>query len=768
MRFPIVMEGLRLPAGTVPLEYVLSLKVDMGESQYSGEVVIKVAVKNPTHSLRVHLDPLVEVDEAQIDGKTEMIVQRLPWQVLEVLSPDQLDGEHALYVRFHGNIGWGNTGFNSSQREGNIMAATHFEPIYARQVFPCFDEPQFKAVFRLTVQGDGFEVVSNTPVLRREGNLFEFHPTPLMSVYLLHWTICKLGKVTEETRGHQVSVYYLEPADAEAKCTLACRTLDYYEDFFGLSYVLPKLDLIPVHKLKVRAMENWGAITFHAHLLEQQGSLQPGEFVRNSRTLCHEISHMWFGNLVTMQWWDDLWLNEGFARFMEHKCLAALNPEYQLETLFLKDVMEVMLNHDQLPATHPVILPCFDPEEIDSIFDVISYGKGASLARMLEALMGEDTFREGIRRYMQKYQYGNATTENLWEILDQLSPVSHIMREWTHLSGHPNLLVELEGTTLKLQQTGSSDLWPLLLTFLTSTGKQDKVLMQTATLDLEVGTVDWVKLNLGHTVPIETLYPAQFLTSMNLACLSSQDIYGLVMDSFHFFKQGRVPFQALFSLLVRATEQCQHISLCRKAADIITFLDKELDGRNLFPIQLKALVLATMRPFTLVPRESFYGREARAISNTLILTYEPDVTAAESIFGVMREGTRPEEIHHLAQLVGQYAEGLPLPVTLAGEALGAAYQHAGPALIQAILGCGTTQILWSHARPATVLLQAAEAKIDSDTLEELVSRLVKNVDSLTELEAVQARLGSVSSQALAEATERNSARRALLQLVGLA
>ena len=762
-----VMEGLRLPGGTTPSEYALRLQVDMAETKYSGEVRIRVAVQEKTQALRVHLDPQVEVEEARIDGEV-VSAHRLPWQVLEVQGSQVLTGEHELCVRFRGRIGWGTLGFNSSQREGNVMAATHFEPIYARQVFPCFDEPHFKAVFRLTVEVDGFEVVSNTPILRQEGSLFEFQPTPLMSVYLLHWTVCTLAKVTEETRGHQVSVYYLEPADAKTKCTLACKTLEYYEDYFGLPYVLQKLDLIPVHKLKVRAMENWGAITFHAHLLEEQAGLHPAELVRNCRTLCHEISHMWFGNLVTMQWWDDLWLNEGFARFMEHKCLDTLHPEYQLDTMFLRDVLEVMLKRDQLPATHPVIQPCIDPDEIDSIFDVISYGKGAALARMCEALMGEEMFREGIRRYMRKYQYRNATTEDLWEVLDELVPVSHVMRQWTHLNGHPNILVELQGTILRLQQTGSSDLWPLPLTYLTSAGKQDKVLLQTASLDFEVGVVDWVKLNLHHTVPCETLYPASFLLTMDLACLSPQDIYGLVLDSFYFFKRGRVPFEALHSLLARATEQCQHISLCRKVADIIEFLEKELDGRHLFPTQLKALVLATMRPFTLVPIESFYSHEARAISNTLLLSYEPDVVAVQSMFEILRGDARFEELLPLARLVGQYAEGLPLPVPLAGEALTIAYQHASPALIRAMLSGGMTPQLWSHTNPATVLLQAAEAKVESEVLSDLMGRLVKGINSLPELEMIQERLGSVSAEALREAADRNAIQRQLLQLVGLA
>lgn len=762
------MEGLRLPVGTTPFEYSLHLKVDMAETNYSGEVRIRVAVQEKTQTLRVHLDQQVEVEEARIDGEV-VSVCRLPWQVLEVLSSQVLIGEHELYVRFRGCIGWGTQGFNVSQREGNIMAATHFEPIYARQVFPCFDEPHFKAVFRLTMEVDGFEVVSNTPVLRQEGNLFEFQPTPLMSVYLLHWTVCTLAKVSEDTRGHQVSVYYLEAADAKAKCTLACRTLEYYEDFFGLPYVLPKLDLIPVHRLKVRAMENWGAITFLASILEEQASLLPAELVRNCRTLCHEISHMWFGNLVTMQWWDDLWLNEGFARFMEHKCLATLHPEYQLDTMFLKDVFEVMLRRDQLPATHPVIQPCVDPDEIDNIFDVISYGKGASLARMCEALMGEEMFKEGIRRYMRKYQYRNATTENLWEVLDELVPISHIMRQWTHLNGHPTLLVELQGTTLKLQQTGSSDLWPLPLSYLTSSGKQDKVLMQTATLELEVGAVAWVKLNLNQTVPCETLYPASFLSSMDLACVSPQDIYGLVLDSFHFFKQGQVSFEALLSLMTRAAQQCQHISLCRRAAEIITFLEKEMDGRNLFPEQLKALVLATMSPFTLVPMDSFYSREARALSNALILSYEPNAETAQSMFEVLRGEARPEELMCLAKLVGQYAEALPLPVPLAGEALTIAYQHASPALVRSMLSRGMTAQLWSHSSPATVLLQAVEAQVDKETLEDLAGRLVKGVNSLPELEMIQERLqGSVSEEALQEATKLHTKRRRLLQQVGLA
>ena len=764
------MEDLRLSPDTVPSRYDLRLQVDMAEAKYCGEVRIRVELKRPEEHIHLHLDPVVEVDEARIDQEV-VSVERLRWQVLALRAAQQLTGVHELCVRFHGDITWGTKGFNVSQRQGDVMAATHFEPIYARQVFPCFDEPHFKSIFRLAVEVDGFEVISNTPLLRREGGAFEFQPTPLMSVYLLHWTICKLGKVTQETRGHQVSVYYLNPEDASEKCTLACSALDYYEDFFGLAYVLPKLDLIPVHRLKVRAMENWGAITFHAHLLENQRRLEPGEFVRNCRTVCHEISHMWFGNLVTMQWWDDLWLNEGFARFMEHKCLAAIHPEYQLDTLFLKDVLEPMLGHDMLPDTHPVIQQCSDPEQIDNIFDVISYGKGSCIARMLEGLMGEEKFREGIRVYMRQFEYSNATTEQLWQVLDQFGEVSHIMRQWTHLAGHPNLIATYKDSVLRLTQecSGSKDLWPLPLTYLTSTGVRGSVMLQTSTLDLEVGSVAWVKLNLDYMLPIQTLYPTSFLLSMDLGQLSTQDIYGLVMESFYFFRKGLVTYEALQALLVRAAQHCPHISLCRKIAEIIQFFERDLDGRNLFPTQLREFVLATMRPFTQLPNENFYSREARAVSTSLVLAFESDASVVQDCFRTLNsEDVRPEELRHLAKVAGRYAEDLPLPVQLGGEALAIAYNNAGPALIRAMLRSGMTTTLWSHSRPGQVLLQAADAQLDSTTLSELAERLVKNIDSKAELEAVQAHLGGVSEEAFLEVGKLDGVRRVLLHRVGLA
>lgn len=241
------MEGLLLPQGTRPLAYDIRLTVDMGELRYRGEETIRIHVANTTQSISLHADEEIAIESMTLDG-APLEIARKEWQVLTGTTASVETGEHDLRISFSARISWENKGFVCCQRGENFMAYTHFEPIYARQALPCFDEPQFKAVFKLAVdvQGD-YEVLSNTLVQYQEGNLRVFQPTPLMSVYLLQWTICHLTKTTQVTRETTVNVYTLEPHSASEMCVLACRALDFLEDYFDYKYVLPKLDLVSLH-----------------------------------------------------------------------------------------------------------------------------------------------------------------------------------------------------------------------------------------------------------------------------------------------------------------------------------------------------------------------------------------------------------------------------------------------------------------------------------------------------------------------------------------
>jgi aminopeptidase N len=261
-------------------------------------------------------------------------------------------------------------------------------------VFPCFDEPSFKCTFNLKVHvmDPNHTCISNTPVTQIidkgvNERWFCFEETPLMSTYLFHFTVGKFEYLeTFSNKGLPIRVYTPPGRLEQGRIALnvAKLSLEYYEDFYGIDYPLKKLDLISLHTMHVRAMENWGCITFNSMVLLMDPETTSVSLIeRNSRTVAHEIAHMWFGNLVTMDWWSDIWLNEGFARFCEFECLHSLYPKANYGDFFIRDVFSSAIKADSKHSTHPIEMEIPDPEKLEEIFDTISYAKGSSFIRMV-------------------------------------------------------------------------------------------------------------------------------------------------------------------------------------------------------------------------------------------------------------------------------------------------------------------------------------------------------------------------------------------------
>src|SRR3990167_3573898 len=368
-------------------------------------------------------------------------------------------GKNKLTIVFKGILNDKMRGFYRSRYyidgKEHHMATTQFEATDARRAFPCFDEPAQKAVFHVSlVVPKGKTAISNTlpkSVEEHESGfeVIRFHPTPKMSTYLLAFIVGDFEYIEKKTKtGVQVRVYTTHGKKHQAGFALDCavKTLEFYEKYFDIKYPLNTLDMIAIPDFSSGAMENWGAITYRESALlvdENHSSVSNKQWV--ALVIAHEIAHQWFGNLVTMEWWTHLWLNEGFASYIEYLAVDKLFPKWDIWTQFSTNDLGISLRLDALASTHPIEIPVHHPDEIGEIFDEVSYSKGASVIRMLASYIGEKNFRDGLRYYLKKHSYKNTETVHLWQAFEKVSglPVQKMMQNWTGKSGYPLIRASL-------------------------------------------------------------------------------------------------------------------------------------------------------------------------------------------------------------------------------------------------------------------------------------------------------------------------------------
>jgi tricorn protease interacting factor F2/3 len=397
----------------------------------------------------------------------------------------------------------------------------------------------------------------------------EFPKTPRMSTYLLYLGIGKFEEVKENFNGVDYIVATVPGKSSGARFPLdvAKDSVKFFESYFGSKYNMPKLHLIAVPEFAAGAMENWGAITFReiVLLVDKDSSIRIKKQV--AEVIAHEISHQWFGDLVTMKWWDDLWLNESFATFMAYKATDSIFPQWIVWQDFVRGETAGALDRDSLVNTHPIEVKVNSPSEIEEIFDDISYGKGASIIRMLEAYAGEDHFMRGVRSYLEKYRFSNASGNDLWNQIEQASKtrVKAIMSEWIRKPGYPVVYVKLDAKRLMIRQerfllNGSSEPsnWPVPIT-LKINGKEQKLLMEKSEESMAIPEgVDSLKLNLEETgfyrVYYEGLYDRVWRSN-----LSPVDRYGIVSDAHAFTIQGKMDFSQYLALVDRYMNEQEYL-----------------------------------------------------------------------------------------------------------------------------------------------------------------------------------------------------------------
>jgi aminopeptidase N len=448
----------KLPKTVVPVHYAIELEPNLESRTLAGAEVIDIEVREPT--ARIVLNAVnMTLTAATVDGVAqgaEIALDR-DAQTATLTFPHPLAaGPHKLRIGFTAQINSYGRGLYSvdypTDKGKKRMLSSHLEPAEARRVFPCWDEPAFKATFALTVTVPrSFLAVSNMPVAHEEPvtptlKQVSFLPTPRMSSYLFVLAMGELDRLSTQADGVTISVVTTAGKRQQGRFALdsAVALLRYFNDYFGVKYPLPKLDLIAVPGGFGGAMENWGGITF----FESRLLFDPATSAATARRdifsiLAHEMAHQWFGNLVTMGWWDDLWLNEGFATWMQAKAAEHLQPQWRT-WLNSNGQKQFAMNLDARGSARAIQQPVANETEAMAAFDGITYSKGQALIRMLEHYLGEGAFRAGIRQYMATHAYGNTTTADLWRALEAASdkPVAAIAAGFTEQSGVPLVVAE--------------------------------------------------------------------------------------------------------------------------------------------------------------------------------------------------------------------------------------------------------------------------------------------------------------------------------------
>ena len=459
---------------TSPLHYTLKFEPLFKNFTFNGIESILIRVTKPTNKIVMHAADLSikschithNNNDQKIKAKTNLNQKK---ELLTITLPQKLKGTLTLHLTFTGILNDRLLGFYRSQYKlggkTKFMATTQFEAADARRAFPCWDEPDKKATFDITLiaPNPNYTAISNMPVtsktrLQNNKVQYKFDTTPIMSTYLIYLGVGEFESIsTKSNNDITIRVITTSGNKSRAKFSLniAKKLLTSFEKYFGISYPLPKLDLLAIPDFAAGAMENWGAITFRETILlydPQTSSTRTKQFI--AEVISHEIAHQWFGNLVTMKWWNDLWLNESFATFMATKFVDHFYPEWDLWDQFLEDTMNTAMSLDSLKTTHPIDVCVNSPAEIREIFDAISYDKGGCILRMLEMYVGEPNFRRGLKKYLVKFKYKNAVGNDLWDAIGSASgkPVKSMINSWLAQPGFPLVYATQDGSRVCLKQ----------------------------------------------------------------------------------------------------------------------------------------------------------------------------------------------------------------------------------------------------------------------------------------------------------------------------
>ena len=571
------MESKNYTLGTniIPYNYELFFEPNFSDFKYKGEEKIYLKIKKPTKS--------ISINSSELEILTVSVTSRKKTQSLNSSTYDNknerltfyfekaISGDVLLEIKFTGTHNDKMVGFYRSKyvEDGieKYFMTTQFEAADARRAFPCFDEPSFKATFELSLLIDeNLTAISNMPSLSEEKiknkKLIKFKRTPKMSTYLLYMGVGNL-EITSDKLDKLVIRLITTPGKkiyAKLPISYAKKFISFYEKYFGVKYPLPKLDLIAVPDFAAGAMENWGAITFRETALLGDEKSAVISKQRIAEVIAHELTHQWFGDLVTMAWWEDLWLNESFATFMSYKAMDFVFPDWEIELQYISEVISTAFAADQLLSTHPINVKVNSPDEIDQIFDEISYDKGGSILNMLEDYVGKEVFRKGLNLYLNEYSYSNATKQNLWDKIAEAArknniktDISKVAKAWIEKEGHPYISVSRSKNGFLLSQErfillnkkSKSDIWPIPIRYYLSHNGKNKHLfvMDKKTAEIKTSNASsFIKLNSNQKGFYRVFYPKEMLSEIGELIkeqeLSQEEAWGVENDLYYFTKKG--------------------------------------------------------------------------------------------------------------------------------------------------------------------------------------------------------------------------------------
>jgi len=624
------MEGAprpqRLDPGIKPESYNLRLKVDPDAGTFSGELSLKIRLKKAASRLMLHAADL-KIERAGIDGedipaaaiKIDKAAETAAFGLRKNLQP----GPAVLNISYSGTLNRQLRGLylSTAKHEGKTenYAFTQFEPADARRMLPCFDEPAFKARFKLSVCAPAkYTLLSNMPAEKEEiqGGLktVRFGETPLMSSYLLAVAVARLAPKSGRVGKTKVTVW-TRPEDlhqADFALAAAKASLSRLNAYFDLPYELPKMDLVAVPDFAAGAMENWGAIFFRDSAILAHPKLSSAKARRRvAEVVAHEIVHQWFGDLVTMEWWNDLWLNEAFATWLAYKIVDDWKPGWLMWQSFERGKREA-LAVDSLKSTRPISSEVKSVAQIEAQFDMLTYEKGGAILRMLENFLGEKVFRKGLRRYIAKYRYQNTAAADLWRELEKASgqPVSKIAADWLTIPGYPEIEVSSlspDNRRLRLVQRrfraaggaeASGPVWnaPLVVTAMGASGprahRMNLVQKETAATLPGRGRAKWIYPNAGQTGFLRCKLDSSLLAALDepaLRRLSPIERSGLLSDLWAQARAGETSIASFLDVLVLLRQDASRMAT-EDVAGYLSSLNDRLAGPADKP-RLAALVL---------------------------------------------------------------------------------------------------------------------------------------------------------------------------------
>ncbi len=572
----------RLPKTVIPIHYAIELEPNLENLTLAGSELIDIDVREPTDKLVLNAVGMTFSDagiDASASRATIVLDGAAETATLTFAQPLAV-GAHKLRITFRAEINTFARGVflveYPTEKGMRRMISSHLEPADARRVFPCWDEPSFKASIALTVTlPRSFLAVSNMPVAQEEPvtpalKRVAFAASPKMSTYLFVLTAGELERLSGHVDGVTIGVVTALGKRDQGRFALdnALKLLTYFNDYFGVKYPLPKLDLVAVPGGIRGAMESWGAITFfESRLLFDAASSAPSAQRGIFSILAHEMAHQWFGNLVTMGWWDNLWLNEGFASWMQVKAAEHFFPRWRA-WLNSNGQKQSAMHLDARRTSHPIQQPVANESEAMAVFDGITYGKGQALIRMLESYLGTSVFRAGIRRYMADHAYSNTTTADLWLALETASgkPVGAIAGTFTEQAGLPLIMVQMscfgDEQRIHLRQdrftirdrNAALQRWqvPIALGVVRASHASETVLLADDATEVVAGRcAEPVKLNLGDFGYYRVEYDGASRAALtkSLALMATADRLNLLADSWALVEAGRSEASAYFELL---------------------------------------------------------------------------------------------------------------------------------------------------------------------------------------------------------------------------